>query len=347
MKNNNYRFNKFDFISIVIFWILLIISLIFYNFYSEKKSQLNLQNVECDFVTLINSEDEYNILKNNQNTKSIVPYYYFNAAINNGNTSNLYVIDSLENTNKTTFSDRLLIKSSNNDAENKIYIDETVSKKFKLKLNDKVNLSFADSNIEYIVTKIYKTDFRNIDGSMIVECSNETEEIIMNFYNSEKKFKGAFLTSNDHKELKNNLSFEYIDLNQLIENRTIMFQSDIMMFNGIFVFMCVLTLLYTFLVPYIKNCVYIKKNLLIDFNNKFTLDSEIKMFNKYNISFGIFIICILFLMLLTPLIQEKFFIYSFRSIVYSFVYYIYILMCICGIILNIVVTKYKIKKLYN
>lgn len=345
--NKNHKLSNYDIISLFVFIILLTLILVFYNCFIEKKSQLNLENVECDYIALISDENEYNDLKNNQYAKKVVPYYYFNASVNNGSTSNLYIIDSFENINYTTFSEELLIKSSNKNIENNIYIDETVSKKFKLKLNDNVKLSFANSTIEYTITRIYKSDLRNIDGSMMVECTDITKENILNYYNHENKFKGAFVISSNQNELEKQFNVDFINLNDLSEKRNIMFKSDITLFNLLFVIFIVVSLIFLFCVPYIKNIKYIKKNLQIDFNSKFTLIEELKMFNKYNLSFGILSIFIVLIILIVPILQEIFYSYTLRSIIYSGHFIVYLLLCALCIILNTCLTSSKIKKLYK
>lgn len=347
MKNSNYKFNKSDLIALVILTVLMLVTLIMHGSYYENNSQMNLNKINCDYIAIISSEEDNNNIKNSEYSEKVVPYYYFSAYINDKSTSNLYVIEDFEDSKYTTFADELLIKKSNVIADSEIYIDEEVSKKFNISLNDKINLSFANSKLEYVVTRIYKSDMRNIDGSMMIELDEKTNTIISNYYNNIKKYKGAFVVSNNHNKIKDVFEDDYIDLSNLAEQRNIMFKSKIVTSNIIFIVMGILTAVFAILYSFIKNSLYIKKNLRIDFNSKFTLKSEISMFNKYNGIYGVGVLAILAIMLIAPMIQELFNSYSFRSIIYSPTYLIFVIFVMLGLVVNIVLTNNKVKKFYK
>lgn len=347
MKNTHYKFNKFDLLSLCLFVILLIFTLILHGFYCEKVSQLNLNKIDCDYITIINSEEDSTKIKNNEYCEKVVPYYYFTTSINNKSTSNLYVIDDFDFAKFTTFSDKLLLKESKKIVSNGIYIDEIVSKKYNLSINDKVTLSFANTKIDYIVTKIFKSDMRNIDGSLMVELDEKTNKIISDYYNNIKEYKGAFVVSNNHSKIKEVFDYEYIDLSDLSEKRSIMFKNEITSSLIIFVIVAALTVAFVIGYPYIKNSLYIKKNLNIDFYSKFTIKNEIAMFNKYNFMYSMIVLIILFVTLFSPMIQELFYTYSLRGMIYSLVYLFFILIIFIGLLINVVITNNKIKKFYK
>lgn len=347
MKNKNYNFNKFDLIALGVLTVLLIVTLLLHGSYYKKSSQLNVEKIDCDYIAIISSEEENNKIKNSEYAKYVIPYYYFSANINNKSTSNLYVIESLEDSQYTTFSDELLIKQSAKSVDNEVYIDEEVSKKFDISLNETITLSFADSKLEYVVTRIYKSDMRNIDGSMMIELDENTNNVISSYYNNVKKYKGTFVVSNDHSKIKDTFEDEYIDLSNLVEKRSIMFKSDITTSNIIFLVVAILTGLFTFGYPFVKNSLYIKKNLRIDFNSKFTLKNELAMFNKYNFLYTVGVVVVLALMLVAPLVQEIFNVYSFRAVIYSPLYIIFVIVVLLSLLGNSVITNNKIKKFYK
>ena len=347
MKNKSYKFNKFDLIALGILTVLLILTLFLYGSYYKKSSQLNIDKINCDYIAIINSEEENNKIKNNEYAEHVIPYYYFSTNINNKSTSNLYVIESFEDSRYTTFSDDLLLKQSTNSVDNKVYIDEEVSKKFNISINDIITLSFADSKLEYIVTRIYKSDMRNIDGSMMIELDENTKNVISSYYNNVKKYKGAFVVSNEHSKIKDTFEDDYIDLTNLAEKRSVMFKSDITTSNIIFVVVVILIGLFAFGYPFVKNSLYIKKNLRIDFNSKFTLKNELAMFNKYNFLYTIGVLVVSVLILVAPIIQELFNVYSFRAVIYSPLYIIFVVAVLLGLLGNSVLTNNKIKKFYK
>ena len=139
MKNKNYIFNKFDLIALGILTVLLIVTLFLYGSYYKKSSQLNIDKIDCDYIAIISSEEENNKIKNSEYAEHVIPYYYFSANINNKSTSNLYVIESFEDSQYTTFSDKLLLKQSTKSVDNEVYIDEEVSKVRIMKLIDLQN----------------------------------------------------------------------------------------------------------------------------------------------------------------------------------------------------------------
>lgn len=347
MKNKNYIFNKFDLIALGILTVLLIVTLFLYGSYYKKSSQLNIDKIDCDYIAIVSNEEENNKIKNSEYAEHVIPYYYFSANINDKSTSNLYVIESFEDSKYTTFSDDLLLKKSTKSIDNEVYIDEEVSKKFKISINDTITLSFADSKVEYIVTRIYKSDMRNIDGSMMIELDENTNDVISSYYNNVKKFKGAFVVSNNHSKIKDTFDDDYIDLSNLAEKRSVMFKSDITTSYIIFLVVAIAAGLFAFGYPLVKNSLYIKKNLRIDFNSKFTLKNELAMFNKYNFLYTVGVVVVLALMLVAPLVQEIFNVYSFRAVIYSPIYVIFVVAVLLGLFGNSVLTNNKIKKFYK
>lgn len=347
MKNKNYKFNKFDLIALCILTVLLIVTLFLYGSYYKKSSQLNINKIDCDYIAIISSEEQNEKIKNSEYSEHVIPYYYFSANINNKSTSNLYVIESFEDSRYTTFSDDLLLKQSTKSVDNEVYIDEEVSKKFNISINDTITLSFADSQLKYVVTRIYKSDMRNIDGSMMIELDENTNNVISTYYNNVKKYKGAFVVSNNHNKIKDAFEDDYIDLTNLAEKRSVMFKSDITSSNIIFLVVAIVSGLFAFSYPFVKNSLYIKKNLRIDFNSKFTLKNELSMFNKYNFLYTLGVVVVLVLMLVAPIFQEIFNVYSFRAVIYSPLYIIFVIVVLLCLLGNSVITNNKIKKFYK
>lgn len=347
MKNKNYKFNKFDLIALGVLTVLLIVTLLLHGSYYNNSLQLNIEKIDCDYIAIISSEEENNKIENSDYAEYVIPYYYFSANINNKSTSNLYVIESLGDSLYTTFSDKLLLKQSTKSVDNEVYIDEEVSKKFNISINDTITLSFADSKLEYVVTRIYQSDMRNIDGSMMIELDENTYNIISSYYNNVKKYKGAFVVSNNHNKIKDTFEDDYIDLSNLAEKRSIMFENDITTSYIIFIVVAIVSGLFAFCYPFVKNSLYIKKNLRIDFNSKFTLKNELAMFKKYNFLYTVGVVVVLALMLVAPIVQEIFNVYSFRAVIYSPLYIIFTIIVLLGLLGNSVITNNKIKKFYK
>ena len=90
----------------------------------ERLTNENGFCLDCDYIAIISNEEEYLSLKNNTYAEQVTPYYYFSANVDDKSSSNLYVLESFEDLNHTTFNNNLLLKESNRDVENQLYIDE-------------------------------------------------------------------------------------------------------------------------------------------------------------------------------------------------------------------------------
>ena len=345
--NKNLRFNRIDTISVFILAVLLLVTILLYGSVYRNKSYLTLSKMSCDYIYALNSENEYNELANSSNIDKIVPYYYFLPSVNENSSADLYVINDKTDVDYTTFSNELLIKKSNSEFDNELYIDEKAAKYYKLSLNDEVQLSFANTTIKYHVTRIYKTDERSTTGSIMTFNLSETGNAIESYYQGAKKYKGAYVVSSNHNALKDEFAFEKVDVNELLSKREIAVKGNLVGSIVLVIVVSTFSILGIGAYILIKQKLYIKKNLSIDFNSKYTLESELKMFSRFNLTFLVLTLCIACLMLLLPIIGDGVKEYFIRSFVFSWRYLVVIMAIICFECIDYLIIHKNVKSFYN
>ena len=153
--------------------------------------------------------------------------------------------------------------------------------------------------------------------------------------------------SNDHNALKNEFGFEKVDVTELLSEREISVKGNLVGSIVLVIVVSTFTVLGIGAYILIKQKLYIKKNLSIDFNSKYTLDSELKMFNRFSLVFLVLTLCIACLMLLLPVIGDGVKAFFIRSFVFSWRYLVVIMAIICFECIDYLIIHKKVKSFYS
>lgn len=380
MKNKNLKISRIDFIILLITFIFSLFNIFSYTQLYKNQRELNISKVEYDFLITIPSEEQVNEIESLSSTNKIVPYYYFEIGDDYFNTLNFYIIDSLNEASTTMFANSLLIEKNNEQYNNSIFIDEKAAKSYKLSLNDKITFTIGQTQIEYIVSAIYKSDGRGMNGNVIAGNEGTTKKFIDSRYNGIKKYKGAFIDSNNHQatkeyllsycgygNLKDKSEFETeeeylayfnenkptyaspdtIDIKQLIEQKNILFKDQIKT-NKLLCLMCTLgsaIILIIFLI--FKQNRYISKNFAIDFNANYTKKAEKNMFIRYNLKWLVLIIIQYVIFLLSGLIFKKLNYFEIYYYLYTPYFWLTIIFYLISIIVSSIIFVKKVSLLYS
>lgn len=195
-KNKRLHISAFDFVFVVIFLGFLISSGYFAKEYRETKDKFNIEQTKVDFIIEAPSREQINEIKARSDIENAVPYVYKSVKIKGTNKSvdsGLYIIDNIDDLCYTVFSDDLMVETSTTQPANPLYVSSDLAKNAGLSLNDTISISVLGQSIDFSITGIYKSDYRNVGGTAISIIQNDVKVICGNEY----RYNGAYICSND------------------------------------------------------------------------------------------------------------------------------------------------------
>lgn len=195
-KNKRLHVSAFDFVFSVIFFGLLIGSAFFWAERQETKGKFNIEQTKVDFIIEAPSPEQVTEIDARSDVDRVVPYVYRSADIKGNKktvNSSLYIIESSDDLDYTVFSNSLKIKEITSTANNPLYISSDLAKSAGLSLNDTFNITLSESTIEFAISGIYKSDYRNVGGTAIAIMKNDVKALCGEKYN----YNGAYVCSND------------------------------------------------------------------------------------------------------------------------------------------------------
>lgn len=195
-KNKRLHVSAFDFVFAVIFLGLLIGSAFFWAERQETKGKFNIEQTKVDFIIEAPSPDQITEIDARNDVDKVVPYVYRSADIKGNKktvNSSLYIIESANDLGYTVFSDSLKLKETTSTVNNPLYISSDLAKGAGLSLNDTVNITLSGTSIEFTISGIYKSDYRNVGGTAIAIMQNDVKSLC----GEEYKYNGAYVCSND------------------------------------------------------------------------------------------------------------------------------------------------------
>ena len=195
-KNKRLRISAFDFVSAVIFLGFLIGSAFFWAERQETKGKFNIEQTKVDFIIEAPSPNQVTEIDARSDVDKVVPYIYRSADIKGSKktvNSSLYIIENADDLGYTVFSDSLKLKETSSTANNPLYISSDLAKGAGLSLNDTVNITLSGMTIEFAISGIYKSDYRNVGGTAIAIMQNDVKALC----GEEYKYNGAYVCSND------------------------------------------------------------------------------------------------------------------------------------------------------
>ena len=319
-KNKRLRISTFDFVFAVIFLGLLIGSAFFWAERQETKGKFNIEQTKVDFIIEAPSSDQITEINSRSDVDKVVPYIYRSADIKGNKktvNSSLYIIESANDLGYTVFSDSLKLKETTSTVNNPLYMSSDLAKGTGLSLNDTVNITLSGTSIEFTISGIYKSDYRNVGGTAIAIMQNGVKSLC----GEEYKYNGAYVCSNDVNSTQSYIEkyvgagdirsadeFDSEDAyQQYLENRKNKNSTESTIYVSSFIkelerrynsklnrdFILSIAFIVGGAVFLLINLCgkpnrYTKNDVEKDIRNNFTLEQEKQMYGRYNIS-GFFI----------------------------------------------------------
>lgn len=316
-KNRNFRLRALDYIIIPIVLSFVILGGFFNYIKGGYQSNFNIEKTNVDYIIQTPSVSQIESINNLEHINSITPYIFsaMEARVDNSTVkTDVFVVNSADDMSNTMFSEDLLVKKSSKTFDNEIFIDENYAKINNLKLEDTLTIKVINTNIEYTVKAIYKTDGRHDKGMTMVINVNDTKTVFDNRYGNDYKYSGAFLDSNNimdtnayldnyvpegnlltredftSEELYNIYLDSLDDINHklnifyrdnFIDQIHKLYDSKIALFIVLECLSVIVLCASIAIYPSIKLYRYLKTELAKDMKNNFDFKQESLMFNKY------------------------------------------------------------------
>lgn len=324
-KNKRLHVSAFDFVFAFIFLGLLIVSAFFWAERQETKGKFNIEQTKVDFIIEAPSQDQVAEIETRDDVDKVVPYVYKSADIKGSKksvNSSLYIIENADDLGYTVFSDSLKLQAITSAANNPLYVSADLAKSAGLSLNDTIALTVSGTSVEFTISGIYKSDYRNVGGTAIAIMQNDVKAICGDNY----RYNGAYICSNDAASTQSYLE-KYIGMGDLrsadefdsddaykiyLENRNSKSSSESTFYCSSYVkelerrynsklnrdlIISVAFIVGAALFLLIDLCGkpnrYTKNDVEKDIRNNFTLEQEKQMYGRYNTSgFFLYIIAV-------------------------------------------------------
>lgn len=315
-KNKRLHISFAEIIIAIIFVVITLGGLFFQKEYGDIKALFNIERTFVDYIITAPSKEQVVEIQEQEGMKAVVPYIYRSVEIGHHGKvyeSSLYVIENAEDIKYTTFSDELRISGTIPSELNTICVSYDLAKNLGIKVEDNISVSVQNTELTFRVAGIYESDYRSVGGMLLTEFNGEIEELL----GSEYKYNGAYLCS-DNTALTDDYVEKYVPLGDLrtredfesdeaydiylkdretsdyskmifytdnylkeIENRNTakMNRQIILAIMSYIVIILVVVVL-----VFVKTNTYIRKDLLRDVRNNYTIKQEKEMFKYYVVS---------------------------------------------------------------
>lgn len=196
IRNKRLHISVAEFITALLFLGILVVGAYFLSQYFDVKKNYNIKETSVDFIISAPSKDQVSEISALPYVDSIVPYAFRSIEVSGNNKiieTNLYIIENGNDLSSTVFSEKLVVKKTNSNPENALYISQDFAKSSKLNLNDTVDLSIEGNSVKFQIAGIYKSDYRNVGGTLIAVLSDDVNSALGGTY----RYNGAYVCSND------------------------------------------------------------------------------------------------------------------------------------------------------
>ena len=196
IRNKRLHISVAEFITALLFLGILVVGAYFLSQYFDVKKNYNIKETSVDFIISAPSKDQVSEISTLPYVDSIVPYAFRSIEVSENNKiieTNLYIIENGNDLSSTVFSEKLVVKKTNSNPENALYISQDFAQSSKLNLNDTVDLSIEGNSVKFQIAGIYKSDYRNVGGTLIAVLSDDVNSALGGTY----RYNGAYVCSND------------------------------------------------------------------------------------------------------------------------------------------------------
>ena len=287
MKSNKFSFLKF--LSVLeIIAIIVAVGISFYTFtvvkdknryiseYEDKTSFYNDSNY--DLLVSGASKTQIDEFKEKTFIDNVVSMKRISLSLDiNGNSDykDMLIFDDLSSLEYSEFSSERLISSL--DAKNYIFVDYKFCKINNVKLGDKVTISLNNNKTEYIISRVYRTNYLYTDG-LIITTSDQVSFDTKSYY--------AYIKTNNKEKLITYLK-DFKPLGTLLEKTSYQTDEDYQNYLNSF-----------YAKEYYSSCV-----IDLSESSENTISSLTSKVNETNKSYYICIVIITLLCLITSLIS--------------------------------------------
>ena len=318
-ENRNFRVSTPELVGTVVFLGLLLVAIFFYGSYEETKGLYNIAKTDVDYIIQAPSPEQVSEIAQLDHIDSATPYYYRPVEIVSGKkriATNLFIIDKNESIAQTTFSDKLKVKSVSSYSGNVVYVTDDFANKADIDIGDSLTISIDGSAIPFTVAGIYKSDYRQVGGSLLAVLTDDMKNAMKSM-----KYSGAYIASNDialsgsyfandytpmgnlrtREEFDSDESYKtYLDAHSQPDSTMATFvtsdylgevarRNDAKLLRNTVLWITVMVVAYIIILTLIsvRSSIYTKSNVLKDIRDNFTIEQETKMYSKYFTSVNI------------------------------------------------------------
>lgn len=314
-KNTQFRFSLKEISVLLIVLLTTVLSLVFYGEYSETKEKYNIEMTQVDYIIQTPSTEQIIEMKEMEHIAFAVPYYFCACNTNHsGRTvrAELYLIEDAGQMKNTLFSDKLLVEQDKNVSGNVVYIDSVFAKEYALSVGDDIQFQSKDASIDCVVGAVYETDGRHDKGMLMAIYEGQFADFVNP--TGALKYSGAYIGSSDVVQTKMMLNdyvplgdlrardeFEseeiyqaYLDLKMSAESAQTTFNKsnylkevanryDAKLLRNSFLMYAVIVVGACLIAAVLlgRSLSYIKKDMLKDIYNNFSMEQEKEMFRTY------------------------------------------------------------------
>ena len=196
IRNKRLHLSAAEFITALLLLGTLVVGAYFLSQYLDVKKNYNIKDTSVDFIISAPSKDQVSEISALPHVDSVVPYVFRTIEVSNNNNvieTNLYIIENGNDLPSTVFSEKLAVKKSNLNHENALFISQDFAQLAKLNLNDAIDISVEGNSVRFQIAGIYKSDYRNVGGTLIAVLSDDVVSALGGTY----RYNGAYICSND------------------------------------------------------------------------------------------------------------------------------------------------------
>ena len=346
IRNKRLHLSAVEFITAFLLLGTLVVSAYFFSQYLDVKKNYNIKDTSVDFIISAPSKDQVSEISALPHVDSVVPYVFRSIEVSNNNKvieTNLYIIENGNDLPSTVFSEKLAVKKSNLNHENALFISQDFAQLSKLNLNDAIDISVEGNSVRFQIAGIYKSDYRNVGGTLIAVLSDDVVSALGGTY----RYNGAYICSNDvnktrdyledyqplgdlrsREEFSSDEAYQiYLDERKNDEGRSV-FDREIhlnnvgkrndarLIRNLLLAIACmIVSLLVVCIATFIRLIGYINKHADNDRRNSFELEQERDMFKSFCVSDVILMIVAYIIALMVSWIVFKVNILSYVSLI--------------------------------
>lgn len=229
---NGYWIKHRAFLSMLICVVLaVIVDLLFvFPYISQIADNYNSQsvykNTSIDFIAPEPSFEQISELPGSNGIDNVFPFFMTKTSVTAGGksrTTTVLLSDDFENADFTMYNNKRLIKKSDSDFDDPIFVDWQFCKDTSTDIGGTILFSIGDTTVEYKIYAIYETNSIYENGAILAQISTEQKEAIVQ-KSQNNGYSGMYISASDYKACQAYLTKDYRPLGRLKDRDC--FESD-------------------------------------------------------------------------------------------------------------------------